>query len=76
MFKELKFRNNYLVILNYKKYVLSKKDYSCVINCNFSFFVGWCLVWKLYLSKFKLVRELFSQQAPEVDSSSKTQKTL
>lgn len=37
-------------------------------------FIGWCLVWKLYLSKFKLVRELFSQQVPEVDSSSKTQK--
>lgn len=39
-------------------------------------FLGWCLVWKLYLSKFKLVKELFSQQAPEIDSSSKTQKTF
>jgi len=38
-------------------------------------FIGWCLVWKLHLSKFKLVRELFSQQAPEVDSSSETKKT-
>jgi len=38
-------------------------------------FIGWCLVWKLYLSKFKLVRELFTQQAPEVDNLSKTQKT-
>ncbi|XP_025421626.1 small integral membrane protein 13 [Sipha flava] len=42
----------------------------------FFIFIGWCLVWKLYLSKFKLVRELFSQQTPEVDNSSKTQKIL
>lgn len=42
----------------------------------FFILIGWCLVWKLYLSKFKLVRELISQQTPEVNNSNKTQKTL
>jgi len=50
------------------------------INCVSTYicfiFIGWCLVWKLYLSKFKLVRELISQQTPEVNISNKTQKTL
>lgn len=53
-----------------------RKTIFILLIVTYTIFIGWCLVWKLYLSKFKLVRELFSQQAPEVDSSSKTQKTL
>lgn len=56
---------------------LQKKNCFHFIKNDYSFcFLGWCLVWKLYLSKFKLVRELFSQQAPEVENTNKTRKTL
>lgn len=58
-------------ILLIKGYILSISN-----NIFILVFVGWCLVWKLYLSKFKLVRELFSQQTPEVENSNKNQKTL